>query len=57
MKIKPTAFKNLLSKNKKLLIVMHDDPDPDALASAYLLSLIAKKFLLSTRIVYAGGNQ
>ena len=34
---------------------MHDDPDPDALTSGYLLSLIAKHFSVTSRIVYSGG--
>ncbi|PIQ86592.1 MAG: hypothetical protein COV74_04230 [Candidatus Omnitrophica bacterium CG11_big_fil_rev_8_21_14_0_20_45_26] len=48
-----------LSKNKKkissLLILTHDYPDPDALASAYALNFLVEKcYGISSRIVYSG---
>ncbi|ASJ15804.1 phosphoesterase [Thermococcus chitonophagus] len=37
-----------------LLIVMHDNPDPDSMASASALALIAQTVGLKTQIVYGG---
>jgi len=53
---------NLLIKHLKalrehgdaLLIVMHDNPDPDSIASAAALSLIAHTLGFKTKIVYGG---
>ena len=38
----------------KLLIFMHNYPDPDSIASAYILSMIVKKWKVKTKIVYGG---
>lgn len=49
---------NYIEKNKRvlspLLIVAHDFPDPDALASAYALQFICEKFEVNAKIVYGG---
>ena len=37
-----------------LLILTHDYPDPDALASAWALQLLAREFGIESRIVYGG---
>jgi nanoRNase/pAp phosphatase (c-di-AMP/oligoRNAs hydrolase) len=47
-------LKELKSKNDSLLIVMHDNPDPDAIASATALSVIAQTLGFKTQIVYGG---
>jgi len=41
-------------KSDSLLIVMHDNPDPDAMASAAALQVIAQNTGLRTTIVYGG---
>lgn len=41
-------------KTDSLLIVMHDNPDPDAMASAAALQVIAQNMGLKTTIVYGG---
>lgn len=42
-------------KNVKLLIVLHDNPDPDALASGFGLKyLIEKRYAVQTSIAYGG---
>jgi nanoRNase/pAp phosphatase (c-di-AMP/oligoRNAs hydrolase) len=47
-----------LSRNRKrlspLLILTHDFPDPDALASAWGLHHLARAFDIETRVVYGG---
>lgn len=47
-----------LSTNRKrlspLLILTHDFPDPDALASAWALQHLARAFDIETRVVYGG---
>lgn len=47
-------LKKLKSMGDTLLIVMHDNPDPDAIASASALSAIAQTIGFKTRIVYGG---
>ena len=42
-------------KGKKVLILLHNNPDPDAIAAGWALSyLLKKKFAVSSRIVYGG---
>ncbi|WP_406662643.1 DHH family phosphoesterase [Methanolobus sp. ZRKC3] len=41
-------------KNKKLAIVTHNNPDPDAIASALALQYIAESFDVESDIVYHG---
>ncbi|MCD6373109.1 MAG: NAD-binding protein [Thermococcus sp.] len=47
-------LKELKERSDSLLIVMHDNPDPDAIASAIALSTIARTIGLRTQIVYGG---
>ena len=47
-------LKTLKEKGDSLLIVMHDNPDPDSIASAAALSLIAQTVGMKTKIVYGG---
>lgn len=47
-------LKELKSKGDSLLIVTHDNPDPDAIASAAALSVIAQTLGFKTQIVYGG---
>ncbi|WP_297418008.1 DHH family phosphoesterase [Thermococcus sp.] len=47
-------LKELKSRGDSLLILMHDNPDPDAIASAAALSAIAGTIGLKTQIVYGG---
>ncbi|NJE03304.1 DHH family phosphoesterase [Thermococcus sp. MV11] len=47
-------LKELRSQSEWLLIVMHDNPDPDAIASAVALSVIAQTLGFKTQIVYGG---
>ncbi len=47
-------LKELKSKGDSLLIVTHDNPDPDAIASATALSVIAQTLGFKTQIVYGG---
>jgi nanoRNase/pAp phosphatase (c-di-AMP/oligoRNAs hydrolase) len=45
----------LFKTSKRLLIVLHDNPDPDAIASAWALSSLAiEKFNLRTAMTYGG---
>ncbi|WP_297500123.1 DHH family phosphoesterase [Thermococcus sp.] len=44
----------LREEGDSLLIVMHDNPDPDSIASAAGLSLIAQTLGFKTKIVYGG---
>jgi nanoRNase/pAp phosphatase (c-di-AMP/oligoRNAs hydrolase) len=37
-----------------LLVLTHDYPDPDALASAWALGHLAQAFGIETRVVYGG---
>jgi nanoRNase/pAp phosphatase (c-di-AMP/oligoRNAs hydrolase) len=42
-------------KGKRVLILLHNNPDPDAIAAGWALSyLIKKKFAVHSRIVYGG---
>jgi nanoRNase/pAp phosphatase (c-di-AMP/oligoRNAs hydrolase) len=47
-------LKDLRERGDSLLIVMHDNPDPDSIASAAALSLIAQTLGFKTKIVYGG---
>ncbi len=49
-------IKQILSEHKgeKHLIVMHDYPDPDAIAAAYAHKLISAHFDIAADIIYAG---
>ncbi|ACJ16041.1 Hypothetical phosphoesterase [Thermococcus onnurineus NA1] len=47
-------LKELKSRGDSLLIVIHDNPDPDAIASATALSVIAQTLGFKTQIVYGG---
>ena len=45
----------LFKNQKKLLIVLHNYPDPDAIASAYALSYIAKhRYSIQSSIAHSG---
>lgn len=44
----------VLEKSKSLAIVTHDNPDPDAMSSAYALKAIAESLNISTDIYYGG---
>jgi nanoRNase/pAp phosphatase (c-di-AMP/oligoRNAs hydrolase) len=43
-----------IGKNKKLAIVLHDNPDPDALASAMALKAIAASIGVDSEVLYNG---
>lgn len=44
-----------LTGKKKLLIVLHDNPDPDAIASAWALQFLVKSvYQIDSRLVYGG---
>ncbi len=47
-------LKELKEHGDSLLIVMHDNPDPDSIASATALSTIARTMGFKTHIVYGG---
>ena len=47
-------LKELKEQGDSLLIVMHDNPDPDSIASATALSTIARTMGFKTQIVYGG---
>jgi nanoRNase/pAp phosphatase (c-di-AMP/oligoRNAs hydrolase) len=47
-------LKKILEKSKSLAIVMHDNPDPDAMSSAYALKTIAENFKVKVDIYYGG---
>ncbi|WP_099210567.1 DHH family phosphoesterase [Thermococcus henrietii] len=47
-------LRELKNEGDSLLIVMHDNPDPDSLASAAALSLIAQTLGFKTKIVHGG---
>ncbi|KYC45795.1 MAG: putative manganese-dependent inorganic pyrophosphatase [Candidatus Methanofastidiosum methylothiophilum] len=47
-------LKKLLEKSKSLAIVMHDNPDPDAMSSAYALKTIAESMKINADIYYGG---
>lgn len=42
-------------KGKRVLILLHNNPDPDAIAAGWALSyLFKKKFAVNSRIIYGG---
>ncbi|AHF80346.1 DHH family phosphoesterase [Thermococcus paralvinellae] len=47
-------LQELKQKGDALLIIMHDNPDPDSMASAAALKAIAQNFGLKAHIVYGG---
>ena len=47
-------LRKMLEKSKSLAIVMHDNPDPDAMSSAYALKAIAENMKVNTDIYYGG---
>lgn len=49
-------FLNLveLNKNKTTIIVVHDNPDPDAIASAFAIRFLLKSLGMNSEIIYAG---
>ncbi|MEB3210761.1 MAG: bifunctional oligoribonuclease/PAP phosphatase NrnA [Leptolyngbyaceae bacterium] len=53
---KVEELRNVLASHKgdRLLIVMQDFPDPDALSSAWAFQLIAQEYEIHSDIVYAG---
>jgi len=49
-------FKKIIEKKKEMLVIVHNNPDPDALASAFVLCYLAKELSdMKTSIAY-GGN-
>lgn len=49
------ALDRTLAGKKKLLIVLHDNPDPDAIASAWALQFLVKNcYQIESRLVYEG---
>lgn len=55
IKNKLAKLDNILTRCDSLLIIMHDYPDPDALASALVLSyLVQNRYGLRTCMVYGG---
>ena len=51
---KKDHLKKILEKSRSLAIIMHDNPDPDAMSSAYALKTIAESFDVETSIYYGG---
>ncbi|NMC60485.1 MAG: potassium transporter TrkA, partial [Candidatus Methanofastidiosa archaeon] len=51
---KRDKLQKILEKSKSLAIIMHDNPDPDAMSSAYALKTIAGKYNVKTDIYYGG---
>ena len=51
---KKDHLKKILEKSRSLAIIMHDNPDPDAMSSAYALKTIAESFDVETTIYYGG---
>ena len=50
-----SKLKDLLADKKRLLIVLHNNPDPDALASAFALRFLADRLYgIETSIAYGG---
>ncbi|WP_297067576.1 DHH family phosphoesterase [Thermococcus sp.] len=47
-------LKELKNSGDSILIVMHDNPDPDSISSATALSMIAQTLGFKTQIVYGG---
>ncbi|ASJ07021.1 DHH family phosphoesterase [Thermococcus pacificus] len=47
-------LKELKAQDDSLLILMHDNPDPDAIASAAALSVIAQTLGFKTQVAYGG---
>ena len=50
-----SAFLSALPAAKKVLILPHDNPDPDALASAFALSTLIKHKLHAATLIGLGG--
>jgi len=51
---KITQLINLLKKEKHIYIQTHNFPDPDAVASAFGLQFIFKKYKIKSKIIYSG---
>ncbi len=47
-------LKDVIQKGRRLVIFLHDYPDPDAIASGWILSRIGAHFGVRTRLVYGG---
>ena len=53
--LKTEALRKILRRNRKVIIFLHDNPDPDAIASGWALQyLLKKKFYVQSIIVYGG---
>lgn len=52
---KVSVFLSALPSAKKVLILPHDNPDPDALASAFALSTLIKYKLHTSTLIGVGG--
>ena len=49
------TLNKVLNKKKNLLIVLHDNPDPDAIASAWALEFLVKScYQIESRLAYGG---
>jgi nanoRNase/pAp phosphatase (c-di-AMP/oligoRNAs hydrolase) len=50
-----TRLDAVLEGQKKLLIVLHNNPDPDCMASAFALSFLAqKRYNIESKLIYGG---
>ncbi len=52
--IDPKGLKDTICSGKRLIIFLHDNPDPDALAAGWLLLEIAKSQGVKAKMVYGG---
>lgn len=52
--IDPKGLQQALSGGKRLIIYLHDNPDPDAIAAAWLLASIGESQGLSAEMVHGG---
>jgi nanoRNase/pAp phosphatase (c-di-AMP/oligoRNAs hydrolase) len=47
-------LKNVIASGKRLVIFLHDNPDPDALAAGWILQHISQQIGIPSKIVYSG---
>lgn len=50
----PKGLKEVIERGKRLVVFLHDNPDPDAIAAGWLLQDIAARLQVTTLMVHGG---
>ncbi len=51
---KLTELKELLQFDEKVLLIIHDNPDPDSVASAWAMELLLRSMKVQVDVAYGG---